>query len=130
MILVVAEQKDGKLNRASWESVAAAQQLAREAGDADIQVAVLGRGVSGPATELAAASVKGIISVESEALGTYTPDGFVQAIEQIVGQHAPTFVVFPHTYQTRDFAPVLAATLDRALITDVIAVRSAGGAVA
>ena len=28
MILVVAEQKDGKLNRASWEAIAAAQQLA------------------------------------------------------------------------------------------------------
>jgi hypothetical protein len=31
MILVVAEQKDGKLNRASWEAIAAAQQLV-EAG--------------------------------------------------------------------------------------------------
>ena len=30
MILVVAEQKDGKLNRASWETVAAAQQLSGE----------------------------------------------------------------------------------------------------
>ena len=27
MILVVAEHKDGKLNRASWETVAAAQAL-------------------------------------------------------------------------------------------------------
>jgi electron transfer flavoprotein alpha subunit len=130
MILVVAEQKDGKLNRASWETIAAAQQLARETGEADIQVALLGRGVNGPATELAAASIKGILAIESEALGTYTPDGFVQAIAQIVGQLAPTFVVFPHTYQTRDFAPVLAATLDRALITDAIAIHAVSGAVA
>jgi electron transfer flavoprotein alpha subunit len=130
MILVVAEQKDGKLNRASWEAIAAAQQLSREAGVADIQVAVLGRGVSGPASELAAASIKGIIAVESAVLGTYTPDAFVQALQQIVAQQAPQFVVFPHTYQTRDFAPALAATLDRALITDVIAIRSVSGAVA
>jgi electron transfer flavoprotein alpha subunit len=130
VILVVAEQKDGKLNRASWETIAAAQQLSREAGVADIQVAVLGRGVSGPASELAAASIKGIIAVESAVLGTYTPDAFVQALQQIVAQQAPQFVVFPHTYQTRDFAPALAATLDRALITDVIAIRSVSGAVA
>ena len=130
MILVVAEQKDGKLNRASWEAIAAAQQLSREAGVADIQVAVLGRGVSGPASELAAASIKSIIAVESEVLGTYTPDSFVQAVQQIVAQQSPQFVVFPHTYQTRDFAPALAATLDRALITDVIAIRSVSGAVA
>jgi electron transfer flavoprotein alpha subunit len=130
MILVVAEQKDGKLNRASWEAIAAAQQLSREAGAADIQVAVLGRGVSGPARELAAASIKAVITVESDVLGTYTPDGFVQAVQQIVAQQSPQFVVFPHTYQTRDFAPALAATLDRALITDVIAIRSVSGAVA
>ena len=130
MILVVAEQKDGKLNRASWETVAAAQQLSREAGIPDIHVAVFGRGVNGPASELAAASIKGIIAVESDALGTYTPDAFVQAVQQIVTEQSPQFVAFPHTYQTRDFAPALAATLDRALITDVIAVRSVGGAVA
>ena len=28
MILVIAEQRDGTLNRASWEAIAAAQQLA------------------------------------------------------------------------------------------------------
>ena len=28
MILVIAEQRDGKLNRASWEAIAGAQQLA------------------------------------------------------------------------------------------------------
>jgi electron transfer flavoprotein alpha subunit len=130
MILVVAEQKDGKLNRASWEAIAAAQQLSREAGVADIQVAVLGRGVSGPASDLAAASIKAVITVESDVLGAYTPDGFVQAVQQIVAQQSPQFVVFPHTYQTRDFAPALAATLDRALVTDVIAIRSVSGAVA
>jgi electron transfer flavoprotein alpha subunit len=130
MILVVAEQKDGRLNRASWEAIAAAQQLSREAGVADIQVAVLGRGVSGPASELAAASIKAVVTVESDVLGTYTPDGFVQVVQQLVAQQSPQFVVFPHTYQTRDFAPALAETLDRALITDVIAIRSVSGAIA
>jgi electron transfer flavoprotein alpha subunit len=130
MILVVSEQKDGKLNRATWEAIAAAQQLSREAHVDDIQVAVLGIGVSGPASELAAASITGIIAVESAVLGTYTPDAFVQALQQIVTQQAPQFVVFPHTYQTRDFAPALAATLDRALITDVIAIRSASAGIA
>ena len=35
MILVVAEQKDGRLNRASWEAVAAAQVLAAGASGVD-----------------------------------------------------------------------------------------------
>src|SRR5205085_2914170 len=45
VILVIAEQRDGKLNRATWEAVAAAQQLAgtaqQLAGDKPISIAVL-----------------------------------------------------------------------------------------
>jgi electron transfer flavoprotein alpha subunit len=130
MILIVAEQKDGKLNRASWEAIAAAQLLAREAGEADVQIAVLGKGASGVAKDLAAASVNGVISVDSDALADYTPDAFVQAMQQVVAQHSPAFVIFPHTYQTRDFVPALAATLDRALITDVIGIRKVNGVTA
>jgi electron transfer flavoprotein alpha subunit len=130
MILAVAEQKDGKLNRASWEAIAAAQQLARDTGDADVQIAVLGKGAAGVAKELANAAVNGVISVESDALADYTPDAFVQAVQQLVTQHSPALVVFPHTYQTRDFVPALAATLDRALITDVIGIRTVNGVTA
>jgi electron transfer flavoprotein alpha subunit len=130
MILVIAEQKDGKLNRATWEAVAAAQQLAGDASAGDIQVLVVGQGVSGPASELAGAAVKGVVTVENEALGSYTPDAYIQVVQQVVAQFAPQYVVFPHTYQTRDFAPALAATLDRALITDVIGIRQVAGVTA
>ena len=127
MILIVAEQKGGKLNRASWETVAAAQELARAASDADLRILVLGQGVAGPAGELAAAAVQGVVTVEHDALDTYTPDGFIQALQQIITEQSPKYVVFPHTYQTRDFAPALAATLDRAIVTDVTAVRDVSG---
>jgi electron transfer flavoprotein alpha subunit len=130
MILVFAEQKDGKLNRASWEAIAAAQVLAREVGDADVQIAVLGKGVGAVATELSGAAVNGVVAVDNDALANYTPDAFVQATEQLVSQHSPTFVVFPHTYQTRDFVPALAATIDRALVTDVIGIRKVNGVTA
>ncbi len=128
MILVVAEQKDGKLNRASWEAVAAAQQLA--AGAMPITVAVAGRGVSGVAAELATAAVAGVLTVEHAALAAYTPDGFVQALEQVILQVKPAYVIFSHTYQTRDFSPTLATRIDRALVTDVTAIRTVDGAAA
>ena len=57
MILVVAEQKEGRLNRASWEAVAAAQALA--AGASPITIAVFGGDVAAAAQELAAADVAG-----------------------------------------------------------------------
>ena len=126
MILVVAEQKDGKLNRASWETIAAAQQLS--GGSMPITIAVAGQNVSGVASELAQAAAAGVIAVDNAALAHYTPDAFVQALEQLIAEVKPALVFFPHTYQTRDFSPALATRLDRALVTDVIAVKQSGGA--
>ena len=113
MILVVAEQKDGALNRASWEAVAAAQALG-----GPVKIVVAGAAASPAVTELAAADVADVISLEHAALGVYTPDGFVQALAAFIGAESPSLVVLSHTYQTRDFAPKLAARLDRALVTD------------
>ena len=123
MILVAAEQREGQLNRATWETIAAAQQLAGASGAA-VAVLVAGANVGGPASEVAAAQVKEVVTVDSAALDPYTPDGFTAAFQDAIGQLAPSFVLLPHTYQTRDFAPKLAARLDRALITDVTAIKT------
>ena len=124
-IVVIAEQRQGKLNRATWETIAAAQQLA-DAGT-PIAIVVAGSAVGAVASELAAAQVQEVVTVEHAALEPYTPDGFTAALQQAIEQLAPAMVLLPHTYQTRDFAPKLAARVDRALITDVTAVKGDGG---
>ena len=124
MLIVIAEQKAGKLNRATWETIAAAQQCA---GGDPIAVVVPGSDVAAVAAELAAAQVKEVVTVAHAALEPYTPDGYTAALEQVIGQLSPRLVLLPHTYQTRDFAPKLAARLDRAIITDVTGIKAAGG---
>jgi electron transfer flavoprotein alpha subunit len=134
MILVVAEQRQGRLHRASWEALAAAQELAAGAGAPDapaasgsgIDTLVLGGGVEGAAGELSQAAVRTVYAIEHPALAAYTPDGYVQALRQAIEQLSPDYVLLPHTYQTRDFAPKLAAQLDRALITDCVGITRAG----
>jgi electron transfer flavoprotein alpha subunit len=123
MILVIAEQRDGKLNRATWETIVGAQQLAGSLSTG-ITVLVAGASVGGVAAELAAAQVTAVVTVEHAALEPYTPDGFTAALQDAIGQLAPSHVLLPHTYQTRDFAPKLAARLDRALLTDVTAIKA------
>jgi electron transfer flavoprotein alpha subunit len=126
VILVIAEQQQGKLNRASWEAIAAAQQLS--GGAMPIKVAVAGQSVTAVAAELAQAAVAEVLTIESPALAVYTPDGFVQALQQVIGQVSPAYVFFSHTYQTRDFSPTLATRMDRALVTDVVAIKAVAGA--
>lgn len=128
-ILVIAEQRDGKLNRATWETIVAAQQLAA-VSNGPVSVLVPGANGAGVARELAAADVKEVITLEHQALEPYTADGYTAALQAVVAQLTPTIVLLPHTYQTRDFAPKLAARLDRALVTDVTAIKSAGGSTA
>ena len=125
MILVIAEQRDGRLNRASWEAIAGAQQLAA-ASNEPIVVALPGDAASA-AGELAAAAVAEVVVLASPALAAYTADGYTAACQAAIGELAPSVIVLPHTYQTRDFAPKLAARLDRAIITDVTAVKADGG---
>lgn len=124
MILVIAEQRDGQVNRSTWEVIAAAQSIAAARDQPDeIKVVILGAGIESVATELARSDVAEILVVESERLGAYTPDGFVAALVALIEAESAELVLFPHTYQTRDYAPKLATRLGRALVTDCIAFK-------
>ena len=125
MILVIAEQRDGVLNRATWEAIVAAQQLAGDGGDA-ITVAVLGASVDRVAQEVADAGVGDVLVLSDPALELYTPDAYVIALAEVIGSTAPEIVALAHTYQTRDFAPTLATRLQAPLITDVTATAGVG----
>jgi electron transfer flavoprotein alpha subunit len=124
-ILVVVEQREGKLNRVSWETITAAQAIAAETG-ATIEAAVFGSGIAGIAAEVAGKKLARVYAVESPKLAKYTPDGTVAALKQLVQQKQPSLVLMPHTYQVRDFAPQLTTALGRTLISDAIGFRKEG----
>jgi electron transfer flavoprotein alpha subunit len=126
-ILVIAEQRDGKLNRVSFETLAGAQALAKQTGWT-VEAAVAG-GANIPliAAELAKIAVAKVYAIESPALDQYTPDGFVAALKKFIEANRPKLVLLPHTYQVRDFAPKLAASLGTALVSDAVGCRFEGG---
>ena len=111
-LLVFAEHQGGKITRPTWESLAAGQHLAQDL-DLKASVVILGEKVSGLADELAAADLNEVLAVDSHPLAEYTADGYTEALRALVNERKPRFVVFNHTYQVRDFAPKLAAALDR-----------------
>jgi electron transfer flavoprotein alpha subunit len=125
-ILVVAEQRLGKWNNASFETLAAAQQIAKDTSST-VSAAVLGKGVSALADELAGKNFAEGLLVEHDLLEAYTPDGYCVALKQVIESAKPDLVLFPHTYQVRDFAPKLAAMLGKGMIGDCIGYRSESG---
>lgn len=121
-VLVVLEQRGGTWNRMSFEALAAGQQLAAKLG-VECSAAVVGQAVQPLVAELAGKKLAKVLAVEHVLLKEYTADGYVLALEQVVKQEAPAYVVFPHTYQVRDFAPALATKFKQVLISDVIAMQ-------
>jgi len=124
-ILVVVEQREGKLNRVSWETLVAGQKLAAETGW-PLEAAVVGAGVSSIAGEIAGKKVGKVYDVEAGALESYTPDAFSAALKQFLESKQPRLVLMPHTYQVRDFIPKLATTMGRTVISDCTGFRKDG----
>jgi electron transfer flavoprotein alpha subunit len=125
-ILFISEQREGKWNKGSFETLAAAQQMAQQA-HGSIAGAVIGKGVTGLADELAASQLDEVLLVEHDLLEHYTPDGYSLALKQVIEATKPDFVLLPHTYQVRDFAPKLAASLGKGMIGDCIGYRFESG---
>ena len=125
-ILVVTELRQGKWNNASFETLAAAQQIAKDTSSA-VSALVIGKRVSALANELASKSVAEVLSIEHDLLEAYTADGYCVALKQVIESAKPDLVLFPHTYQVRDFAPKLAATLGKGMIGDCVGYRHESG---
>jgi len=127
-VLAVLEQQGGQFHRMSWETFAAAQQLAASLGF-PVEAAVIGKGMAAVAAEVASKKAARIWAVEHDLLDAYTADGYTIALEQLIHKAHPCLVLFPHTYRTRDFAPKLATRFSSVLVSDAIAARVESGAV-
>ena len=125
-VLVVLEQRTGRWNRMSFEALAAGQQLAAALG-VPCSAAVMGSGIAPLVAEVAEKQLEKVFAVDHALLSEYTSDGYVIALEQLVKQTVPDYVLFPHTYQVRDFAPALATRFRRVLVSDVVAIHAASG---
>jgi electron transfer flavoprotein alpha subunit len=125
-ILAVVEQREGKLNRVSWETITAGQAIAAATGWG-LEAAVVGSGVSSIASEVASKKVAKVHDIESPKLEPYTPDAFAAGLKQFLESKQPKLVLMPHTYQVRDFVPKLATAMGRTVISDCIGFKHEGG---
>ncbi len=125
-ILVAVEQREGKLNRVSWETITAGQAIAAATGWT-LEAAVVGSGIASIAAEVAAKKVAKVYAIESPKLEPYTPDAFADALKQFLAAKQPRLVLMPHTYQVRDFVPKLVTAMGRTVIGDCIGFKHEGG---
>jgi electron transfer flavoprotein alpha subunit len=120
-ILVVQEARaDGK-SRTFQEALAAGRILAAITG-LPLEAAAIGDPNKDVFLEFAGPPPATAYAVQHSLLETYTSDGYVLAFEQLIRNLQPAFIVFPHSYQVRDFVPRLATRFGQVLISDVIGI--------
>jgi electron transfer flavoprotein alpha subunit len=116
-ILVVGETRETGLHPVSVEAIAAAGRF-----DRPVEVVLPGHDLEEACREASAYDVAGVTALAHPALAAYTADAFVSALAAFISQRSPEWVIFPHTYRSRDFVPALAAKLGRGLVTDCTAI--------
>lgn len=119
-ILVVLQQREGRLHRSSREAIAAGQSVGESLGVA-VEAVLLGEDLDEASAEVAAFALDALHLVSHQALAAYTPGAYVDALAEVVGRLEPAIVLLPHTYQTVDFLALLAQRLGAALIPEVTA---------
>jgi electron transfer flavoprotein alpha subunit len=128
-VWAVLQQRDGELHRQSRETVAAAQELAAQLGG-EVEAVLLGSDVGALAQRLAGeAAVQRMLVADHPQLASYRPGAYAAALAPAVSAEAPAYVLFPHTYQSMEYFPLLAQQVGGAIVPAVASFRLDGESV-
>ncbi len=120
-ILVIAEQREGRLKKSTFELLGAASKSGNET-----HVVLLGEGVSQLSKELGPYGASKVHLIEAPALKYYTAEAYTHAILAVVKQVSPEIILASHSPTGRDFMPKLAAKLGVGLASDCTQVQIEG----
>jgi electron transfer flavoprotein alpha subunit len=126
-VLVFLEIKDRAISRISWEAMAAAHSLAEGQG-LPVDIALVGSPGNPIFETIHGKAPRTVYAIDDKLLHAYTADGYTEAYRQLIEHVQPAYVVLPHTYQVRDFAPRLATKFKQVLISDVTGIEAQAGA--
>ena len=118
-VLVIADHDNATLKDSTHKTVAAAQKIS---GDIDILVAGLdAKGAAEQAAKIA--GVRKVLLAESAELGQGLAEAFEALVVPLMGSYDA--VLTPATSQGKNLAPRIAAKLDSAPISEIVAVEDA-----
>jgi len=119
MIIVYVDHFDGRAIPASWETLAAALDLA-EAMGSETKVVVLGFGVNAVAEQALEFGAGEVLLADEPVFEHFRPEAYSEALAQVVKEHDPDIVLFPTTSRTRELAGMLAIDLETGLSPDIV----------
>lgn len=121
-ILIIIEDNNGKSHRMGLESIAAAQHMSDKLG-LSASAMVMGKNADSLASEASAYDLDEVLVLKHDLLNEYSSDGYAEAVKQIIESENPTYILFGHSYQVRDYVPKISAKLMRPFLADSIAIH-------
>ncbi|MGB8656206.1 MAG: electron transfer flavoprotein subunit alpha/FixB family protein [Candidatus Zixiibacteriota bacterium] len=118
-VWVVAEQKDGRLKKITFELLGVGRKLAEKTGGS-LSVLLLGYQVDKLASELNGYGAQRIFVCDSEALKDYTNEGYAKAIVDLAKTHGPAILLGAATASGKDLFPRVATRLGTGLASDCV----------
>lgn len=125
-IIILGEHREGRLKKTSWEAIGLGRKLSAELGK-EVCLALVGSEIDGLACEVSGRSGLEVVVLSNDYCRHYTPEAYCEALAEFAGTEHPYLLLLGHTYQTMDFAPKLAAMLDRGLIPNCVDYRCEAG---
>jgi len=116
-IYVVAEQRDGIIEKVSLELIGEARRLAAELGQ-DVYAVLIGDKIKDKAQSLIEDGADGVVVVEDPMLKEYVTEPYAKALTKVLQEQKPEIVLFGATSIGRDLAPRVAARLKTGLTAD------------
>ena len=122
-VLVLGEIRQGELRQVSLEAIAAAKQIAN---GGEVVGLLLGNESTNLANLMIHYGADRVLVSEHDDLQSYTPEGYTQAIMQVLEAEKPEGFILGHTSIGKDISPRIAARLKAGLISDVVSLEGNG----
>lgn len=116
-VYVVAEQRDGKVMKVSYELIGKARDLA-DALAQDVVAVLMGSNIAEAAGELAKAGADKVIYVDDAMLAEYVTEPYAKALTAVIKANDPEIVLFGASSIGRDLAPRVSARIHTGLTAD------------
>ena len=116
-VYVIAEQRDGKIQKVSVELVGEATKLAKDLGEKVVAV-LLGSNVTDKAQELIQYGADKVVVVDDPMLEKYATEPYAKALYEVIKASEPEIVLYGATSIGRDLAPRVSARVHTGLTAD------------
>lgn len=116
-VWTIAEQRDGEIRKITYEVASEGRRLADALGE-ELTVVLLGADIKDKGAELGNYGADRVLVADDPRLGTYTTDGYVAVISQLVKADDPAILLIGASSQGKDLSARLSADLGIGMAQD------------